>query len=55
MEFLYKIAKRNDKISYNLVSLIVYDGDSLDCRNYFSDVFDTNTGIWWHVLAWAKD
>ena len=50
MEFLYKIAKRNDKIS-----LIVYDGDSLGCRNDVSDVFDTNTGIWWHVLAWAKD
>ena len=22
--------------------------DSLDCGHYFSDVFDTNTGIWWH-------
>ena len=24
------------------------DGDSLDCGNYVSDVFDTNTVIWWH-------
>ena len=24
------------------------DGDSLDCGNYVSDVFDTNTGIWCH-------
>ena len=23
-------------------------GDSLDCENYFRDVFDANTGIWWH-------
>ena len=26
----------------------MYDGDSLDCRNYVSDVFDVYTGIWWH-------
>ena len=26
----------------------MYDGDSLDCGNYFSDVFYFNTGIWWH-------
>ena len=24
------------------------DGDSLDCVNYVSDVFDASTGIWWH-------
>ena len=24
------------------------DGDSLDCGNYVSDVFDVKTGIWWH-------
>ena len=30
------------------MSLINYDGDSLYCGNYVSDVFDTNTGIWWH-------
>ena len=26
----------------------MYYGDSLDCEIYFSDVFDVNTGIWWH-------
>ena len=26
----------------------MYGGDSLDCGNYVSDVFDTNTGIWWN-------
>ena len=30
------------------MSLIKYDGDSLDCVHYVSDVFDANTGIWWH-------
>ena len=30
------------------MSLINHDGDSLDCGIYVSDVFDTNTGIWWH-------
>ena len=29
-------------------SLIMHDGESLDCWHYFSDVFDTNTGIWSH-------
>ena len=24
------------------------DGDSLDCGNYVSDIFDTNTVFWWH-------
>ena len=22
--------------------------DSLNCVNYVSDIFDANTGIWWH-------
>ena len=26
----------------------MHDGDSLECVNYFSDVFYANTGIWWH-------
>ena len=26
----------------------MHDGDSLDYEHYVSDVFDTNTGIWWH-------
>ena len=38
----------NDKISYNLVSLINHDGDSLRYGHYFIDVFDNNNGIWWH-------
>ena len=25
-------------------------GDYLDYGNDFSDVFDTNTGIWWHCI-----
>ena len=46
--FLYKKPSSNDKISYTLVSLIIHDGDSLDFGHYVSDVFDANTGIWWH-------
>ena len=45
--FLYKIPSSNDNISYNLVSVISHDGDSLDCEHYVSDVFDTTTEIWW--------
>ena len=30
------------------MSLRVHDGDYFDCGNDASDVFDTNTGIWWH-------
>ena len=30
------------------MSLIRYNGDSLDCGHYVSDVFDFNTGIWCH-------
>ena len=41
LEFLYKK-------SYTLVSLIIHDGDYLDCGHYVSDFFDTNKGIWWH-------
>ena len=26
----------------------MHDGDSLDCGNYVSDVFDSSTQIWWH-------
>ena len=26
----------------------MHDVDSLEYGHYFSDVFDTNTGIWWH-------
>ena len=26
----------------------MYDGDSLECGHYVSDVFDANTVIWWH-------
>ena len=28
--------------------LINHNGDSLNCVHYVSDVFDANTGIWWH-------
>ena len=31
-----------------MVSLINHDGESLGFGNYVSDVFDANTGIWWH-------
>ena len=30
------------------MSLINHDGDSLDCGHYVGDVFDANTGVWWH-------
>ena len=49
---MYTIPSSNDKISYTLASLINHDGDSLDCGHYISDVFDANTGIWWH---WDDD
>ena len=26
----------------------MHDGNSLECGNYVSDVFDSNTRIWWH-------
>ena len=48
LEFLCKKTSSNYNISYTLVSLINHDGDSLDCGHYVSDVFDANTGIWWH-------
>ena len=38
----------NDKISHALSSLIMNDGSSLHFGHYVSDVFDTNTVIWWH-------
>ena len=47
-EYLYKQPSSNERISYNLVSLINHDGDSLYCGHYVSDVFDSSTGIWWH-------
>ena len=48
LEFLYKKPSINEKISYTLVLMINHDGDSLDCVNYTSDVFNTNIGILWH-------
>ena len=30
------------------MSLIINDGTSLYSGNYFSDVYDVNTVIWWH-------
>ena len=47
-EYMFKQPSRNEKISCIVVSLINNDGDSLDCGNYISDVFDSRTGIWWH-------
>ena len=47
-EYFYKQPSSNEKISYTLVSLINHDGDSLDWGHYFSDIFNINTGIWWH-------
>ena len=47
-EYIFKQPSSNYKMSYTLVLLINYDGDSLDCGNYVSDVFDSSTGIWWH-------
>ena len=38
----------NEKISYALVSLIMHDGDSLDCGHYVIIFFDASTGICWH-------
>ena len=48
LDFFYIIPSSNYKISCPIVSLIMHDGDSLDCGHYGSGVFDTNTGIWWH-------
>ena len=45
---MYKQPSSEEKISYTLISLINYDGDSLDCGHHVSDVFDSITGIWWH-------
>ena len=30
------------------MSLIITDGTSLDNGHNSSDIFDVNTGIWWH-------
>ena len=30
------------------MSLIIHDGEYLDCGHYVSDVFDASTRIWWH-------
>ena len=48
LEHLIKKILSNEEVSYTLVSLISHDGDSLDCGQYVSDVFDFNTGIFWH-------
>ena len=48
LESLKTIPSSNDKIPYTLVSLINHGFDSLDCGDYVSDVFEANTGIWWH-------
>ena len=47
-EYLNKQPSSNEKISYTLVSLINHDGDSLDWGHYFSDFFNSSTGVWWH-------
>ena len=47
-KYMIKLQSSNEKISYTMVSLVNHDGDSLDCGNYVSDVFDSSTGIWWH-------
>ena len=30
------------------MSLVNHGSDSFDCLHYASDMFDSNTGIWWH-------
>ena len=45
---MLKQPSSNEKILYTLVSLINHDGNSLYCGHYFSDVFDSSTGIWCH-------
>ena len=47
-ESLTKIPSRNENISYTLESLIMYDGNSLDCGHYGSVIFDFNKVIWWN-------
>ena len=47
-ELFIAIPPRKENISYTLVSLIIHDVNSLDSGNFFSDVFDGNTGIWWY-------
>ena len=46
-DFLINITSPKGNISYTIVSLIMHDGESLECGNYVSDVFDVNVGIWW--------
>ena len=46
-EYFCKKPSSNEKISCTLILLINHDGDSLNCGQYVSDVFDTSTGIWW--------
>ena len=43
-----KILSRNEKMLYAVVSLIMYMVYSFDCGHYYSEIFDFNTGIWWH-------
>ena len=47
-EVLNKISSINYKIPYTLVSLILHDGDYLDCVHCVSDIVGTNTRIWWY-------
>ena len=47
-DILIKMPSQKEKISYKLVSLILHDGDSINCWHYASDVFDTSTGILWN-------
>ena len=47
-KYLIKKISSNEKISYTVVWLIMHDGNFLYFGHYVSDVFDANTGIWWH-------
>ena len=28
--------------------MIMHDSSSFDIKNYYSDILDSNTGIWWY-------
>ena len=45
---IHQDTSHKENITYTIVSLILYDITLLDIGHWFSDVFDDNTGTWWH-------
>ena len=46
--FFMKIPSWKEKIWYTLVSMIMHEGTLSVIGNYYNDVFDVKTVIWWH-------